>query len=130
MNLKNNTSSTRTRKLAVASAMALLLVGLPAFAAAQGVVNINSADAETLQLLPRVGPSTAQRIIAFRDENGGFKSAEELMLVQGIGERSFDQMSDYVVTDGESTLDQKVSAKRATSATADTGSDDDESGDS
>jgi competence protein ComEA len=76
----------RTHRIAAFGLLAALLVtALPAFAAeGKRVVNINSANAEQLALLPRVGPSVAQKIIDFRKENGPFKSPEDLMLVQGI----------------------------------------------
>ena len=53
------------------------------------VVNINTASAKDLEVLPGVGAKTAERIIAYRQKNGPFKKIEELMNVQGIGEKSF-----------------------------------------
>ena len=91
----------------------LLLTALPGFAAeGRRVVNVNSADAAQLALLPRVGPSVAQRIIDFRKENGPFKSPEDLMLVQGIGEKTFQLLKPYVAVSGETTLKEKVKASR------------------
>ena len=55
-------------------------------------VNINTADSETLQTLPRVGPVLAERIIAYRTEKGGFKTLEELKEVSGIGEKTFERL--------------------------------------
>ena len=52
-------------------------------------VNINTANSEQLQVLPRIGPKMAQRIIKFREENGKFKKIEEIMKVKGIGEKTF-----------------------------------------
>jgi competence ComEA-like helix-hairpin-helix protein len=96
---------------------ALVLVGLflsslPALAAEGRRVNINSADAAQLALLPRVGPSVAQRIVVFRKENGQFKAPEDLMLVQGIGEKTFQLIKPYVAVSGETTLKEKVKASR------------------
>lgn len=96
---------------------ALVLVGLflsslPVLAAEARRVNINSADAAQLALLPRVGPSVAQRIVAFRKENGPFKAPEDLMLVQGIGEKTFQLLKPYVAVSGETTLKEKVKASR------------------
>ena len=48
-------------------------------------VNINTATAEELQALPRIGPAMAQRIIAWREAHGGFRSVDELDAVPGIG---------------------------------------------
>jgi len=53
------------------------------------VVNLNTASAKDLEVLPGVGAKTAERIIAYRQKNGPFKKIEELMNVQGIGEKSF-----------------------------------------
>ena len=92
----------------------ILLTTLPARAAeARRVVNVNSADAAQLALLPRVGPSVAQRIIDFRKENGPFKSPEDLMLVTGIGEKTFQLLKPYIAVSGETTLKEKVKTSRS-----------------
>ena len=88
-----------------------ILSALPVLGAGQ-VVNINSADAETLSLLPRVGPTVAQRIIDFREENGGFQAKQDLLLVKGIGERTYEQIEPYIALEGESTLSEKVRTSR------------------
>jgi len=61
-----------------------------------GLVNINSADAAGLDALPGIGPSIAQRIIAYRTEHGGFRTVEELMDVPGIGPAKFADIKDHV----------------------------------
>ena len=53
------------------------------------VVNINAASATELDQLPGVGPAVAARIVDYRTKKGPFKKLEELMNVQGIGEKSF-----------------------------------------
>lgn len=53
------------------------------------VVNLNTATARDLEALPGIGASTAARIIEYRQKNGPFKKVEELMNVQGVGEKSF-----------------------------------------
>lgn len=107
------------RTITAALALALALVALPAFAAeASGTVNVNSASAEQLQLLPNVGPALAQRIVEHRDKNGAFKTAEDLMLVRGIGEASFARLKPYVATSGSTTLTEKVRVPRAPKSAA------------
>jgi len=89
--------------------MTVLLAGVPVIAAeGEAVVNINTADTEALMLLPRVGPSVAQRIVEFRDKNGKFKAAEDLMLVRGVGEKTFELIKPYIAISGETTLAEKV----------------------
>ncbi|MCU1440704.1 MAG: ComEA family DNA-binding protein [Rhodoglobus sp.] len=63
---------------------------------AQGLVNINTADAAALETLPRVGPAMAARIIAWREANGRFTAVEDLMNVSGIGDRTFEGLKDLV----------------------------------
>ncbi|WP_235503666.1 MULTISPECIES: ComEA family DNA-binding protein [Micrococcales] len=59
--------------------------GTPGDHADTGKININSASAEDLQRLPKVGPKLAQRIIEWRTQHGPFHSADELDAVPGIG---------------------------------------------
>jgi competence protein ComEA len=61
-----------------------------------GKVNINTADAATLDTLPRVGPAMAARIIEWRETNGRFSSVEDLMNVTGIGDKTFEGLKDLV----------------------------------
>jgi len=75
---------------------ALIASLLPA-AAWSGPVNVNTADVETLaRELDGIGPSRAQAIVDYRDKNGPFRSAEELLKVQGIGQRVLDQNRDNI----------------------------------
>lgn len=64
-------------------------------------VNINAATAAQLQTLPGVGASTAQRILDYRQKNGGFKKIEEIMNVRGVGEKSFLKLKPLIVISGE-----------------------------
>ncbi|MGI6731217.1 MAG: helix-hairpin-helix domain-containing protein [Anaerovoracaceae bacterium] len=60
------------------------------------LININTADSSTLQNLSGVGPSTAEKIIAYRNEIGKFKTLEELKNVSGIGEKTFEKLKTYI----------------------------------
>ena len=81
---------------------------------AAGVVNVNTATSEQLQLLPRVGPSLAGRIVEFREANGPFQTVEEIVAVKGIGESSFEKLEPFLVTNGATTLTEKVKIPRST----------------
>lgn len=59
-------------------------------------VSINQADAEALCMLPGIGKGTAEKIIAWRNENGNFQSLEQLMEVKGIGQAKFDKIRDQI----------------------------------
>jgi len=63
-------------------------------------ININTADETELDKLPGIGPVKASDIIAYREENGGFGSIEELKNVSGIGDKTFENLKD-LVTVGE-----------------------------
>jgi competence protein ComEA len=63
---------------------------------AGGKVNLNTADQADLESLPRIGPAMAQRILAWRDENGRFTSVEDLLSVTGVGEKTFEGLKDLV----------------------------------
>jgi competence protein ComEA len=68
--------------------------------AAAATVNINSATTQQFEALPGIGPSTAQRIVAYREKNGPFKKLEDLMNVQGIGEKSFLKLRPHLTLGG------------------------------
>lgn len=59
-------------------------------------VNLNTATKEELMTLPGVGEARAEAIIAYRDENGGFKSAEDIMKIEGIKEKSYAKLQDKI----------------------------------
>ena len=62
-----------------------------------GKVNINIADLSTLQTIAGIGPSKAQSIIDYREQNGYFTTIEEIMYVSGIGEKTFASIKDQIV---------------------------------
>ena len=61
-----------------------------------GKVNINTANQSELDRLPGIGPSLAERIIEYREENGNFKNIEDLQNVKGIGDAKFADIKDKV----------------------------------
>ncbi len=61
-----------------------------------GKVNVNSASVDELQVLPRIGPALAQRIVDWRGANGRFASPADLLKVTGIGQTLFDTIKDLI----------------------------------
>lgn len=59
-------------------------------------VNINTATQTQLETLPGIGISTAQKIIAYRQENGKFNKIEDIKEVSGIGDSKFNNIKDYI----------------------------------
>lgn len=91
---------------ALAVAVALVFIASPvlaqrgtkppvaATAASTEVVNLNTATAAQIALLPGIGPKTADLVVQYRQKNGPFKKIEEIMNVRGIGEKSFLRIKD------------------------------------
>jgi competence protein ComEA len=83
----------------VVSLVALLALAAPVSAQAPAaerpapeaakVINLNTATAPELETLPGIGPAMAARIVEYRTKSGPFKRIEEIMNIQGIGERVF-----------------------------------------
>jgi competence protein ComEA len=96
-----------TRALLVA---ALGLAGASVRAVAEepgspgGVVNVNTATAEQLELLPGIGPARARAILEARRARGGFKSLEELEEVDGIGPAALERLRPHVTLTGKTTV--------------------------
>lgn len=68
-------------------------------AAADFPIGINSATYEQLQTIPGIGPSTARLIIKYREENGTITSLDDLLAVEGIGEKTVLLLADYCIVD-------------------------------
>jgi competence protein ComEA len=69
-----------------------------------GKLNLNSASDEQLQMLPGVGPSKSERIIAWRQKNGGFKRVADLRKVKGFGYKTLKKLEPYLDIKGDTTL--------------------------
>ena len=76
-------------------AVAVLFSLSPALFAGQAV-NINTADMETLMSLNGIGESFAERIIEYREQNGGFKTIQELTNIRGIGQTLVEKNRDLL----------------------------------
>jgi len=68
-----------------------------------GVVNVNTASSEQLQLLPGIGEARARAIVSMRKQNGGFKSLEQLTEVKGIGDTMLDRLRPHLSLNGKTT---------------------------
>jgi comEA protein len=62
----------------------------------QPSLNINTATINDFTQLPRIGPSIAKRIVAYRAENGPFRSTDELLKVKGIGPKTLERIKPYL----------------------------------
>ncbi|MBL1457952.1 ComEA family DNA-binding protein [Methylophaga sp.] len=82
------------KKWIVALLLAFSLSSFAAFAADK--ININTASTDELQLLNGVGPSTANAIVQYREQNGAFGSVEDLANIKGIGEKKVANIAENV----------------------------------
>jgi len=70
----------------------------------EGKININTATAEQLEQLPGVGSKLAAEIIKYRTENGNFAAVEDIKKVDGVGDKKYNKMKDYIILEGETTI--------------------------
>lgn len=76
-----------------------LALSLPMFAGAAEPVNVNTADATTIAAnLNGIGDTKARAIVEFREKNGPFKSADELVKVKGVGLKTVDKNRELIRT--------------------------------
>ena len=104
------------RKVRAFALTLLLLLGLGAFASPilaaeggdlSGVVNVNTATAEQLMLLPGIGEAKARAILERRKDQGGFKTVDELLEVKGIGAAALDKIRPFVAIQGKTSLSRR-----------------------
>ena len=69
-----------------------------------GKININTATADQLAMLPGVSLKKAQGLIDYRTKNGKFKNIEDLQKMPGIKQKKIDKVKDYLIFEGETTL--------------------------
>jgi competence protein ComEA len=69
---------------------------VPAAAVQMAKVNVNTATAAELTALPGIGETIAQAIVEYRDNNGAFRSVDDLLQVKGIGEKKLEAMREWV----------------------------------
>ena len=86
----------RGRRTGRPAAGAVAAAGLGGSGARSTLVNLNTADETALESLPEVGPVTAQAIIAWRTEHGGFTAVDQLLDVDGIGDATLAKLTPYV----------------------------------
>ena len=79
----------------------MLMIVMIGSAIAGETVNINTADAATLdRVLVNIGPAKAQAIIEYRRANGAFRSPEQLAMVKGVGLKTVERNRDRIVVGG------------------------------
>ena len=66
-------------------------------------MNVNTASAAELEMLPGVGASRAKAVIEAREAKGGFKSLDDLLAVKGIGEASLAKLRPHLTLEGKTT---------------------------
>ncbi|WP_188615103.1 helix-hairpin-helix domain-containing protein [Lysinibacillus alkalisoli] len=75
-------------------------LSMPSFPSTQEAttpqVNINTADEAALTTIPGVGPAKAKAIISYREQQGAYQTIEDIKNVSGIGEKTFDKLSEYI----------------------------------
>lgn len=99
-------------KTFIQSLILSLALCLPALAAQP--VNVNTADAGTIaSSLKGVGQTKAEAIVAYREKNGAFKSADDLAKVKGIGDKTVAANREFILLDGNAAKAKPAQADRS-----------------
>jgi competence protein ComEA len=104
--MEHATRVARAGLLAFLAVVGVALAVMPSWAGEgklAGVVNINTATAAELQLLPGIGESRAQSVLSLRKKSGGFKSVDELAQVKGIGATAVEKLRPHASVQGKTT---------------------------
>ena len=75
--------------------------------ALEGKININTAEAEQLTMLPGIGEKTAGLIVEYRTKNGNFKTIDDLTNVKGIGTKTLEKIRMYLILTGKTARAKK-----------------------
>jgi competence ComEA-like helix-hairpin-helix protein len=97
--------------------VALALCAIPVGLAAkkkppEAPINLNTATSEELQLVPRIGPVTAEKILQMRKSYGAFKSVDDLRAVRGIGPKRLEKMRKYLTVGKAASATKSATAPR------------------
>ncbi|MEA3465958.1 MAG: helix-hairpin-helix domain-containing protein [Thermodesulfobacteriota bacterium] len=74
----------------------VVVLGLPLSGFAAEKIDINTATITQLQIIKGVGPKTADKIVAYREQHGQFKTVTQLCEIKGIGEKSLQKMVEQI----------------------------------
>ncbi len=64
-------------------------------------ININTATVTELEILPNIGPTRAQHIVTYRESHGPFQTKQDIMLVSGIGQATYEELAPFIYVDGD-----------------------------
>jgi competence protein ComEA len=77
----------------------------------EGQLNVNDATQEQWELLPGIGPSTAKRLVEYREKQK-FAAVNQVMRIKGLGKKTFAQIKPYLTLEGKTTLHETAKAKK------------------
>lgn len=77
----------------------------------EGKVNINTASEDQIAILPGIGPKLATEVVNYRTNNGNFKSIDEIKKINGIGDKKFEKIKNFIAVEGDTTVKATKMAK-------------------